>query len=134
MRRIFLRILSVLLVLLEKSDGICPEVFGVVGYLFEPGRNRYALRAVREACAAGDASVGLTKAWHTVVVAEEETAPCLAILGVSAVAGHIALVDAAVVVQQDGWNIQSIGARHTVFAVVARHGGVLQHSLGGIFQ
>ena len=86
------------------------------------------------ALAATGAAVGLAETGNTAVIAYQEGAACLAVILVLAVLRHVALVDAAVVVQQDGWNIQSIGARHTVFAVVARHGGVLQHSLGGIFQ
>lgn len=103
-------------------------------YLLQFRRDVDALRTVRVALAATGAAVGLAETGNTAVIAYQEGAACLAVILVLAVLRHVALVDAAVVVQQDGWNIQSIGARHTVFAVVARHGGVLQHSLGGIFQ
>ena len=43
---------------------------------------------------------------NTAVIAYQEGAACLAVILVLAVLRHVALVDAAVVVQQDGWNIQ----------------------------
>ena len=103
-------------------------------YLLQFRRDVDALRTVWVALATTGAAVGLAETGNTAVIAYQEGAACLAVILVLAVLRHVALVDAAVVVQQDGWNIQPIGARHTVFAVVARHGGVLQHSLGGIFQ
>ena len=114
--------------------GFLLQCFHKPVYFLQFRRDVDALRTVRVALAATGATVGLAETGNTAVIAYQEGAACLAVILVLAVLRHVALVDAAVVVQQDGWNIQPIGARHTVFAVVARHGGVLQHSLGGIFQ
>ena len=103
-------------------------------YLLQFRRDVDTLRTVRIALAATGATICLAETGDTTVIAYQESTACLAVILVLVALRYVALVDAAVVVQQDGWNIQPIGARHAVFAVVARHGGVLQHSLGGIFQ
>ena len=105
--------------------GFLLQCFHKPVYFLQFRRDVDALRTVRVALAATGATVGLAETGNTAVIAYQEGAACLAVILVLAVLRHVALVDAAVVVQQDGWNIQPIGARHTVFAVVARHGGVL---------
>ena len=90
------------------------------------------LRTMLHALAATDAVVGLPELGHSTVVAHQEGAASLPIVGVLAAFGHIALVDALVVVEQDGRNINAVGAGHAILAVVAGNRGVLLDQLGRV--
>ena len=57
---------------------------------------------------------------YATVITDEEGAAGFAIVLIPATFGYIALVDAAVVMQQNGGNVQSVGTRHAILAVVAR--------------
>ena len=70
---------------------------------------------------AANAVVGLSKAWHAAVVAHKESLARLGVLGVLAVLNHKSLVDTFIVMAENARNIESVGARHTILAGVARH-------------
>ena len=86
--------------------GFLLQCFHKPVYFLQFRRDVDALRTVRVALAATGATVGLAETGNTAVIAYQEGAACLAVILVLAVLRHVALVDAAVVVQQDGWNIQ----------------------------
>ena len=71
---------------------------------------------------------------YATVITDEEGAAGFAIVLIPAAFGYIALVDAAVVMQQNGGNVQSVGTRHAIFAVVARDDRIGKHYLRRIFQ
>ena len=78
--------------------------------------------------------VGLAQLGHGAVVAHEEGAAHLGIALVLTALGDVAFVDALVVVEQYGRDIESVGTGHTVLAVVAGNGGILGNELGGIVE
>ena len=80
------------------------------------------MRAVRGALVASGAMAGLTKFRSAAVIADEEGPAGFAVVLVLTAFGDIALIDASVVVQQNGRDVQSVGARHAIFAVVAWNG------------
>ena len=71
---------------------------------------------------------------YATVITDEEGAAGFAIVLIPATFGYIALVDAAVVMQQNGGNVQSVGTRHAILAVVARDDRIGKHYLRRIFQ
>ena len=77
------------------------------------------------------AVVGLSQLGYRAVVSYEEGAACFAVVGVLRGERHPAFVDALVEVYEYAGNVEPVGARHTVFAVVAGDGGVAQQLLGG---
>ena len=81
-----------------------------------------------------DAVGCLAQLRHAAVVAYQEGAACLGVVGVELALRHVAFVHAFVVVEQYPRNVDAIGARHAVLAVVAWDGGVFEHQLGGIEQ
>jgi len=89
---------------------------------------------MRVALVASGTMTCLAKLRYAAVIADEEGAACFAIVLVLTAFRHIALVDASVVMQQYGGDVQTVGTRHAVFAVVARNGGIGQHHLRRIFQ
>ena len=93
-----------------------------------------ALRAMLHTLAATGAVVGLPQLRHRTIVAYQIGAPHLFISLVLAALWHIALVDALVIMQQYSRNVDSVGARHAILAVVARNRRVFQHQLRRLFQ
>ena len=71
---------------------------------------------------------------YAAVITDEEGAAGFAIVLIPAAFGYIALVDAAVVMQQNGGNVQSIGTRHAILAIVAGNRGILHHNLGSVVK
>ena len=47
---------------------------------------------------------------------------------------HVAFVHALVIMQQYARDVDAVGARHAVLAIVAWNGGILEHQFGGIQQ
>ena len=74
---------------------------------------------------APDTMVCLAQLGYATVISHQERTARLAVVLVLLVLGYVTLVDALVVVKQDGRYIDAIGTRHAIFAVVARYGGVL---------
>ena len=71
-----------------------------------------ALRTVRVALVASCTMACLAELRYAAVITDEEGAAGFAIVLIPAAFGYIALVDAAVVMQQNGGNVQSVGTRH----------------------
>lgn len=92
------------------------------------------LRAVGRALVASYAVVGLTQPRDGAVIAHKESATCRGIVGTASRRRHVVFVDTLVVVQQYGWYVDAIGARHTVFAVVARDGWIGHHQIGRVVE
>ena len=82
------------------------------------------------ALAAADAVVGLAQFGHAAVIADKEGLASAGIVGVIAVSGEVTLGNALVVVGEYARNVDAIGARHAVLAVVAGN-GVVAHNLVG---
>ena len=76
------------------------------------------------AFAALNAMVGLAKLWHTAVVTNKEGTTCFLVVLCLLAFRNISGVDTFVIVNKDGRNVEAIGARHTIFAVVAIDGGI----------
>lgn len=92
------------------------------------------MRTVRVALVASCTMACLAELRYATVITDEEGAASFAIVLIPAAFGYIALVDAAVVMQQNGGNVQSVGTRHAIFAVVARDDRIGKHYLRRIFQ
>ena len=92
------------------------------------------LGAMGAALAAADAMGRLTQLGYAPVVSHEIGAAGLAVLRVGGGLGDVALIEAFVVMQQYRWDVQTVGARHAVLAVVAGDGVELHHPRGGILQ
>ena len=82
------------------------------------------LRAMRIALTAVYAMVSLTKRRYGAVVADEVDATSLLIVLRLLALRHITLVHAFVIVGKDARNVNAVRTRHTVFAVVTRHGRI----------
>ena len=82
------------------------------------------LRAMRITLTAVYAMISLTKRRNRAVVADEVDATCLLIVLCLLALRHITLVHALVVVGEDAWDVNTVRARHTILAVVARYGRV----------
>ena len=70
------------------------------------------------------AMISLTKRRNRAVVADEVDATCLFVVLRLLALWYVTLVLALVVVGEDAWDINTVRARHTILAVVARHGRV----------
>lgn len=92
------------------------------------------LGAVFHTFLASDAVIGLAELRNAPVVAYEECATGFAVVLRLGVFRNVALIDTFVVVQKHTGYIQTVGAGHTVFAVVAGHGGELHHYVGCIVE
>lgn len=92
-----------------------------------------ALRTVGRTLVAPDTVAGLAELRHAAVVTDKESAAGTAVVLLTA-AGHIPLVDALVVMQQDGGYVYSVRTRHTILAVVARDGLILHHQVCRFLQ
>ena len=78
--------------------------------------------------------VGLSQFGHRAVISDKECAACLTVAVVAVVVNDIVFVDALVVVPKYGWNVDAIAARHAIFAVGARDGGIVHHHVGGVME
>lgn len=96
--------------------------------------NIYSLRAMRAALVAADAMVGLAKFRNAAVVAYQVGTAGFAILLVLRVFDYVSFIEAFVVMQEDGRDIDAVRAGHAIFAVVAGDGVVLHHHGSGILQ
>ena len=76
--------------------------------------------------------VGLAQFWHAAVVAHEEGTARFLVIGVGGFPHHILGAEALVVVNENAGNVDAVGARHTVFAVVTRNGVVAHYLLRDI--
>ena len=85
-----------------------------------------------DALFATDAVVGLADGRDGPVVAHEIGPAQLAVILLLGALGDLALVDAFVVVLEYSRNIDSVGARHTVLAVVAVDGREAGHYAGDL--
>lgn len=94
---------------------VAVDAVHLVGYLD-------VLRAMLHALEAPDAMVRLPQFGHGAVVAHEERTACPPVIRVLGVVGYIPLVDTAVVVGEDGGDIDTIRAGHAVVALVAGYG------------
>ena len=85
---------------------------------------RYAdvLRAVGFALSTAYAMVGLPQTRHGAVKADEVVSPQPGIVFSHTFQRQRALVLAFIVMHKQAWDVDAIGARHAVFAVVARNG------------
>lgn len=79
------------------------------------------LRAVGTAPVAAYAMTRLAKLGHTAVVAHKEGPACAAIALVLRRQWHIALVEAFVIVPENGRYIKAVRAGHAIFAIGARN-------------
>lgn len=100
------------------------EFFNKIIYTLEFAGDVYLLRAVGYALATLDAVVCLTEARHAAVIANQEGTPCLLIVLCLLAFWNIALVDTFIIVYENAWDVEAIGAGHTVFAVIAVDGGI----------
>ena len=72
-----------------------------------------------------DTMVRLTQLRHSTVVTNQKGASHFPVSGILPAFWHITFIHALVVVQQYGRNVYTIGTWHTIFAVIARYGGIL---------
>lgn len=108
------------------------QLFHKVVDALQFARNVDALGTMLYTTATTDAVTGLTQTRHRAVITDEEGTTSFAELLQVIVRHlffvvnlhHIALVDTLVVMQQDGRDVEAIGTRHAVVAVVARNGGI----------
>ena len=103
---------------LHPLESLDDEVYSV-----ELSRYVDMLRAVRFALFAVDAVVGLSLAWYSSVVVDEEASFGGEVVGVGLVGDDISSVEALVVVSEDSGYVESVGARHAVLACGAGHDG-----------
>ena len=82
------------------------------------------LRAMWITLSAVYAMISLTKRRNRAVVADEVYPASLLVVLRFLALWYITLVHALVVVGEDAWDINTIRARHTILAVVARHGRI----------
>ena len=100
------------------------ELFNKLVYALQLARNVNLLRTMAHALAALDAMVCLTELGNTTIVADEEGTTSLLVVLCLLTFRYISGVDTFVIVNKDGRNVKAIGARHTIFAVVAIDGGI----------
>lgn len=81
-----------------------------------------ALRTVRHTLSTAYAVAGLTELGDGAVVAHKEGTSGSPVLVVLCLVRHVALVDAFVVMSEDGGDVYSVGTRHAILAVVTRDG------------
>ena len=79
---------------------------------------------MRIALVAANAVVCLPELWHRTVVADKECSACFFVVCGLLGFWNVAMVDALVVVDKNGRDVQSVRARHAIFTVVARYGWV----------
>ncbi len=88
--------------------------FDILVYAVQFARDVNLLWAMWSALAAAYAVRCLPQPWHGAVVTHQECAARLCVVLVLHAGRHVAFVDAAVVVQQDGWNVNAVGAWHAI--------------------
>ena len=93
-----------------------------------------ALRAVYVALPATDAVVGLPETRHAAVVPHQERPTRLTVTLALRRGDDVALVHTLVVMQQHRRNVNAVGTRHAILAVVAWDSGILQHELCRLFE
>ena len=93
-----------------------------------------ALWAMGVALLAPDAIAGLTQLGHAPVITYQVGPASLTVVLVARAIGHVALVHALIVVQQDRGDIDAIRAGHAILAIVARDGRVGHHQLGRLLE
>lgn len=118
----------------EWSDGVLLEAFHILVDALEFGGDVDALGAVGRALAAADAVACLAQFRDTPVVANQEGATGLPVIGIAAALRQIVVVDALVVVHQDRRDVDAVGTRHAVLAVVAGDGVHGYHLLRHFLQ
>lgn len=64
----------------------------------------------------------------------EEGPAGFTVMPILTVLGSIALVGASVAAQQNGWGVQSVEARHAIFAIIAWNGGAGEYHSHRILQ
>ena len=92
------------------------------------------LWAVRYALSASYAMAGLAKFRYTPVVSHEVCPAGFSVFRILARSRDVAFVEAFVVVQQDGRNVEAVRTRHAVFAVIARDGLETHHDICNMLQ
>ena len=92
-----------------------------------------ALGARADALATSDAVVGLSEFWHRAIVSDKESASGIIVCRVGFRFHHLVSAQAFIVVNQNAGYVDAIGARHTVFAIVARDGFVVHDLLRDVF-
>ena len=79
---------------------------------------------------ASDAMAGLAEFRNAPVVTHQERAACFPVIGVLLAGSNVPFVQAFVVMQKDGWNVDTVRAGHAILAIVARDGIELHHQSG----
>ena len=82
------------------------------------------LRAMWITLSAVYAMISLTKRRNRAVVADEVYPAGLLVVLRFLALRYVTLVHALVVVGEDAWDVNTVRTRHTIFAIVARHGRV----------
>ena len=101
-------------------------------YLAQCPWNLDSLRTMLHTLAATDAMACLTQLRHSPVISYQENSSSLSIFRIIGSLGHVAFVDAFVVMKQHPGNIYPVRAWHTVFAIVAGDGGIRDDESGRI--
>lgn len=94
----------------------------------------YTLWAMWTALSATDAVAGLTQLGYATIITDKKGPACPIIVLIPAACGYVIFVEAFVVMQQDGRNVYTVWAGHTIFAVVAGYGVKLHHLRGRVLQ
>ena len=92
------------------------------------------LRTVYAALVAAYASVCLTEFRNGSVVAYKICTTGLSVVLRFLALGYVAFIDAFVVVQEDGRDVDAVWARHAVFAVVAWNCRIFHHKIRCLFK
>ena len=72
-----------------------------------------ALRTVGRTLVAPDAMAGLAELRHAAVIVHKECTTGASVVLILSVAGHISLVDALVIMQEDGGDVYSVSGKAT---------------------
>lgn len=96
--------------------------------------NVNSLRAMGRALVAAYAMARLPELGDATVIANEESLAGATEIRVAGIKGHVALVETLVVVEQDGWDVNAVGAWHAVLAIVARDGFEPHHLSRSVLQ
>lgn len=98
-------------------------------------RNLDALRTVWHTLSAPYAMVCLPQFWDRPVVAHKEGLPRLYIIFIAGIGvRHIPFVDTFIIMDKDSRNVNAVGTRHAVFAVVACHRRILYHDTRSVVE
>ena len=112
----------------EAAVDVALECLDIIVNAFHFFGNLDALWAMLDTLSAADAVVGLAQLGYATIIPDEEGLAGTGIVGILAVSRQIILGNALVVVGEHARDIDTIGARHAVFAVIAGN-GIVVHNL-----